>query len=102
MGVRAKHLVLLYFVRGDDGPSRLGIAASRKMGNAVARNRAKRRIREWFRTREEPLPSGVDIVIIPAAGATSQPWQELCAQLEWALGKARMKWGRAGGQAQGV
>jgi ribonuclease P protein component len=43
--------------------SRLGLAASRKVGGAVARNRAKRVLRESFR-RQKVLP-GFDLVLIP-------------------------------------
>ena len=48
------------------GTTRLGIVASRKLGDAVRRNRAKRLIREVFR-QTPPLPAwqGVDLVVIP-------------------------------------
>lgn len=48
------------------GTTRLGIVASKKLGDAVRRNRAKRLIREVFR-QDNPLPSGqsVDLVVIP-------------------------------------
>jgi ribonuclease P protein component len=49
--------------RNDLAVTRLGIAASRKMGGAVHRNRAKRLLREVFR-RNKPAP-GYDIVVIP-------------------------------------
>lgn len=50
----------------ESGAARLGIVASRKLGDAVRRNRAKRLIREVFR-RGSFLPpgKGLDVVIIP-------------------------------------
>src|SRR5262249_4515457 len=42
---------------------RLGIAATRKLGSAVERNRAKRLIREVFR--QNKLASGYDLVVVP-------------------------------------
>jgi ribonuclease P protein component len=43
--------------------ARVGIAASRKLGDAVHRNRAKRRVREVFR--RGPRVPGYDVVVIP-------------------------------------
>lgn len=44
--------------------NRLGITATKKIGNAVERNRAKRVIREAYRLLEPKLPVGIDIVIV--------------------------------------
>jgi len=71
--------VVLAAPGGDDGP-RLGITASRKVGNAVARNRVKRRIREWFR-RERPRLPALDLVVIARAPATRLESDEVRDQL---------------------
>ena len=47
----------------EAGPTRLGIAATKKLGGAVERNRAKRVVREVFR--QTANPAGLDIVVIP-------------------------------------
>ncbi len=53
--------------------SRLGITVSRKVGNAVVRNRFKRRVRAWFRANRAELAAPVDLVVIarPPAGKLS-------------------------------
>jgi ribonuclease P protein component len=45
--------------------SRLGLSVSKKVGNAVVRNRWKRLIREAFRQSKSELPSGLDLVVRP-------------------------------------
>ena len=53
----------LFMVANDTKTSRLGVAATRKLGSAVERNRAKRLSRELFRRHRVAV--GIDIVIVP-------------------------------------
>lgn len=76
--------------RGDDDPAtRVGFTCSKKVGNAVARNRAKRRLREAARA---VLPvhgnAGCDYVLIGRAETTAQrPFDQLIGDLRYALKK---------------
>jgi ribonuclease P protein component len=64
-----RFLVLYWFEREDDpGDPRLGLAVPRATGNAVARNRIKRQLREVWRARLERLPAGRDYVLIAKPG----------------------------------
>jgi ribonuclease P protein component len=65
---RRAHGRYFTIIAAADGASRsrLGIVASKKLGGAVVRNRAKRLIRETFRTLDEPVVP-VDLVVIPKA-----------------------------------
>jgi ribonuclease P protein component len=61
-------LIMNGCANGLDHP-RLGLSVSRKAGNAVVRNRWKRRIREAFRLSKSQLPPGIDLVVRPQKGA---------------------------------
>ena len=66
------------FVLANGGTiARLGIAATRKLGNAVQRNRAKRLVREAFR-RHKPL-GGLDIIVIPKREMIVADYQTVAA-----------------------
>ena len=65
---RSKHLIVL-FVPGQQTNSRIGITVSKKVGNAVVRNRVKRKIREGIRQEYTNLTNLCDIVIIAKKSA---------------------------------
>lgn len=57
--------------------SRLGITASVKLGNAVKRNRVRRRIRALYRTHEGLLSVGVDVVVVARTRAIFARYDQL-------------------------
>jgi ribonuclease P protein component len=65
-----------------DAPSRLGLVVTKKLGNAVVRNRVKRVCRECFRLWPDLLPNGVDLLVIARHGAGELGL--LAARDEWA------------------
>src|SRR5271170_246632 len=86
--VTTRHYVLLVAAREasakpghSNGPARLGIVVTKKIGNAPARNRVKRVCRECFRLWPDWLPNGVDLVVIARTGA-----ETLC------LAEVRSEW----------
>ena len=63
---RASDEHLLVFAAANDlGVTRFGLSVSRKHGNAVARARLKRLLREAFRLSQHELPQGFDLILIP-------------------------------------
>ncbi|HUF24997.1 MAG TPA: ribonuclease P protein component [Vicinamibacterales bacterium] len=71
--------VTLLILANDCTAPRLGLIASRKLGSAVARNRAKRRLRELFRRHRGALGDGaaVDIVAIPRRELSAAPFADV-------------------------
>jgi len=64
----ADGVLIVYAVENGLPHPRLGCSVSKKVGNAVVRNRVKRLFREAFRLEQERLPAGVDLVLIPRPG----------------------------------
>ncbi|MDD5434293.1 MAG: ribonuclease P protein component [Nitrospira sp.] len=65
---KSNRFFVLYYIKNNLGYSRFGISASKKLGNAVKRNRIKRLIREVIRLRDDIKGMGMDIVIVARDG----------------------------------
>ena len=82
-------LVLQVLPRNDNGPVRLGFTVTRKIGNAVIRNRIRRRLKEAARLvlAQNPV-SGVDLVLIGREGTAKRDFVTLQDDLRRALARA--------------
>jgi ribonuclease P protein component len=80
-----RSFVLLWLRRGA-GQHRAGFAVSRRVGGAVDRNRARRRLREAYRRLQERFPEGIDVVFIGRSLVLTLPFPELLEEMRRAVG----------------
>jgi ribonuclease P protein component len=93
--VPAAGFVLQARKRADDGPIRLGFTVSKKVGNAVERNRVRRRLREIVRlSGASRMQSGHDYVLVGRRAALKVPFARIAEDFEKAL--RRLQVGRNG------
>ena len=82
-------LVLQALRRDDGGPARLGFTVTKKVGNAVVRNRTRRRLKEAARlVLAQGGPIGVDLVLIGRGATRKRPFAALQEDLRRALARA--------------
>ena len=83
-------LVMQLMTRADDGPCRVGFTVTKKVGNAVVRNRTKRRLREAVRLAlDAEAFRGCDVVVIGRDRTADRPFADLMADVRRAAAKAR-------------
>jgi ribonuclease P protein component len=82
----ARHGFVLQALRKDDAGLRVGYTATKKIGNAVARNRARRRLKEAARlTFADMQLAGLELVLICRQETGTIPFETLRANLKTAL-----------------
>ena len=82
-GTRLGSALFAVFCRrlGTEAGARVGFAVPRSLGNAVVRNRAKRRLREAVRRHWRDLAGGLEVVIHARKNAVTADWPTLEAEL---------------------
>ena len=78
--------MIIQAVRGDGDSWRYGLTATKKIGNAVTRNRARRRMRALARDHLSPLAkNGIDYVLIARHDTATANWQDIANGLQKAI-----------------
>jgi ribonuclease P protein component len=79
---RGRLFLMEALYRGDDGPPRVGYTVTRKVGNAVVRNRIRRRLKEAVRVHAAAdMTPGNDYVIVGRIEALTAPFGQVKAEL---------------------
>ncbi|MBQ3054354.1 MAG: ribonuclease P protein component [Clostridia bacterium] len=73
--------MVVYVMPVKSTVNRLGLTVSTKVGNAVVRNRIRRRLREAYRSIENNIPNGINMVIVARSSAKDRRSPELKASL---------------------
>ena len=74
---QANSIMVLYARKNRTGTNRVGITVSKKLGHAVVRNRARRRLREVYRLNEAKFQPGWDIVVVARSRCISASFQDI-------------------------
>ena len=86
----AHPLLVLYALRNDLGYSRFGFSASKRVGGAVVRNRARRLMREAIRLRQAMIADGWDVVIVARRPMGEANFHQVDQAVEQLLRRARL------------
>ena len=84
---------LVVFLPGSAARSRIGITVTKRVGNAVVRNRLKRLVREYFRTNRSSIPGNLDINLIVKREAAGLPSAQVFASLAGIFAKTARRSG---------
>lgn len=84
-----RHLVLYYVKNGTQG-NRLGISVSKKVGKSVVRSHVTRLIRESYRSIEEEIKQGLDLVVIARNACAAASYHEVCRSLRHLFKKQQL------------
>jgi ribonuclease P protein component len=91
--ISGRNLVVYALARSErerEERARIGITVSKKVGNAVVRNRVKRWLRECYRRMASSAPGGTDLVIIARPATAHSTYQRTAEELSELIARVRI------------
>jgi len=85
---RSHPLLVARFLRNERDDTRFGLATGRRLGNAVVRNRARRRLREALRSKAGSIQPGWDVLIVARPALVTSEYRTIVEALDRLLGRA--------------
>jgi len=73
----ANKYLVMYVINTDGQNTRIGISASKKLGNSVVRHRFARLVRESFRLNKDMIEDGKDIVVVARSAAKDKNFDKI-------------------------
>ena len=86
---QASRFVVMFYKKNSLDYSRISFLASKKVGNSVQRNRARRLMKEAFRLSDEVISPGYDIIMIARKPITEAKMDEVKHSIQNVLKKTR-------------
>ncbi len=87
---KANTFLVIYKMKNDYDYSRLGISVSKKVGNAIIRNKTRRRLKEIFRLNEHKIKQSYDIIVIVRIRAKDITYKDLEKNFIYLLKKSNL------------
>lgn len=84
----AARTMVLWLHKAPEASLRLGVVSSRVIGNAVKRNRARRRLREVWRLNRHQFHGNVDVVLVARRNLLTAKWEDVTIDLLWLARRA--------------
>lgn len=84
----AARTMVLWLHTAPEASLRLGVVSSRVIGNAVKRNRARRRLREVWRLNRHRFHGNVDVVLVARKNLLAAKWEDVTLDLLWLARRA--------------
>ncbi|MEC2075603.1 ribonuclease P protein component [Metabacillus fastidiosus] len=86
----ANRQFVIYFLEREESELRIGLSVSKKIGNAVTRNRVKRLIRQVFLEEKERIANNKDFIIIARKPAAEMSYEEVKSSLNHLFKKMKL------------